>query len=422
MIPTSILNITLIVFAVLWAGVSLATLIGRARHDRRTDHTDRLRRRLAGNNTDTTQPERLREAVRQLSPADFQDLVAHGLPRDVQAAVARELGTREGAEHLRGVAEGTEAGSIWDRINALHVLAAGRGAGVYRALDAGLRSGHPVVAATATRLLHQLNDERAAGLLATALADGVFSRSRLASALERMTVDRSAALAPLLRHQDSTVRAWGARLAGVLNARTYASELRTLVSDDDAVVRRTAVEALGRLGDASDRALLRQCFSDPSPMVRAHAARAAVSCGDPFTANALGELLVDREWIVRAAARDALQRLDGTGRPVLLRALWHQDRFATNTAAEALHGTGVAADLARRVITNPGHDPDATAAFLRFWDVAGPHLQNAVLSQLAPHEAARLEAQLDHEGGRGQGRGGRAVSGPRGEAVGGRRN
>jgi HEAT repeat protein len=357
--------------------------------------------------------------VRQLSPSDFQDLVAAGLPRHVQAAVAREVGTREGAERLRRVAEGTEAASVWDRINALHVLAAGKGAGAYRALEASLRSGHPVLAATATRLLRELNDERAAGLLASALADGVFSRSRLASALERMTVNRADILPLLVRHKDAAVRAWGARLAGTLNARNAAPEVRALVSDNDAVVRRAAVEALGRIGDPSDRALLRGCFEDPSPMVRAHAARAAVSFGDPFTANALAGLLADREWVVRTAARDALQQLDGTGRPVLLRALWHRDRFAANTAAEALHALGTAARLARRLLANPD-DTDATAAFLRFWDVAGPHLQNGLLAQLDPHEVAGLQrhVQSESEGGRGEGEGGRAGSGFRMQASG----
>jgi HEAT repeat protein len=239
-----------------------------------------------------------------------------------------------------------------------------------------------------------VSDRPAAVILVTALRDGVFAPSRLAAAFDRMLRPPADVLALLLDGELPAARFWGARLAGRLMAREWAVKVRALADDADPIVRRAAVEALGVIGDTSDRPRLIARFRDPVPMVRVHAARASAAFANETVADALTELLADREWIVRAAARDALRSINGIGTAALVRTLWHPDRFAANNAAEVLHLTGAAAQAARRVLQGAGASADLVAILARFAAVGGGHLRDALVEPLEERSRGLLLAHI----------------------------
>ena len=122
--------------------------------------------------------------------------------------------------------------------------------------------------------------------------------------------------------------------------------------------------ALGIIGRTNgDRRLLTAC--NRMPMVRLHAARASVAFADPGVADALTKLLGDREWIVRAAARDALRSLGSLATSSVLRTLWQGDPFAANNAAEVLFLTGETVGLIRDALTSP--DKPERTRFISRW-------------------------------------------------------
>jgi hypothetical protein len=398
MTSLAILQPLLAVVAALFVLMSTALLIDRFVYDRRSRRVAALHRRLTIPKA-AARPEPADEGAWQLSPSEFHQLALAGLPGETEARLARELRARHHVRH-GGADIDASGGSVWDRMVALHLLVASAGSSLatYAALDDALRSGEPMLAGAAMRLLIRLNEYQGAARLVQALEDGAGSRARLAAALDRLTVPRWDLLQRLLRHRDAQVRAWGARLAGRHGTQALAADLRTLATDTDGLVRRAAVEALGVLADPCDRALIRSRFRDAVPMVRAHAARAAAGFADAEMAGALTDLLADREWIVRAASREALQRMGAVAQSSLVRALWHHDPFAANSAAEVLHRTGAITAIARCVIETPLLASQAAETLSRYAEVAGPHLCQALLAAFDGTDAARMLVYLQPHG------------------------
>jgi hypothetical protein len=150
------------------------------------------------------------------------------------------------------------------------------------------------------------------------------------------------------------------------------------------------VEAIGRLGSTEDRRLVLARFFDPSPMVRVHAARASVAFADVSVADALARLLSDREWVVRAAARDALRTMGTVATPAIIRTLWQGDPFAANNAAELLFLTGETVKLIREVIIRPDQ-PERTRLVQHLITASGSQIMRAVSDQLDPGEQTAME-------------------------------
>ena len=130
-------------------------------------------------------------------------------------------------------------------------------------------------------------------------------------------------------------------------------------------------------------------------MSRAHAARACVRLADSGTAESLAALLSDQHWIVRAAARDALQQIGRTAFPAVVQALWHADDFAASSAAEILNATGGAAELARQILADADGARRHGPVLARFFAVGGPFLRSAFLGQLSSRERHDLLNQLE---------------------------
>jgi hypothetical protein len=330
------------------------------------------------------------ESLPDVSPTEFQELVLAGLSKSAQVALAQELRMQGGDTTLLAVITGERRGSIDERIEALQIIVSGRHPEMYRVLADALRSPEPELATGALRLLRALNDEQSASILVGALAANAHAPSRLAAALNRMTVSYSPLLGPLLQHDNPTVRFWAVLLAGRTGASQWTWMIRMMLTAREPMVRRAAVEAIGRLGSSDDRRLVLARFFDPSPMVRVHAARASVAFADEGVADAVAKLLGDREWVVRAAARDALRAMGSVAKSSVLRTLWQGDPFAANNAAEVLFLTGEAVTLIREVIARP-HRPEQTRLVQHLIAASGPQILRALSDELEPGEQAALE-------------------------------
>jgi HEAT repeat protein len=329
----------------------------------------------------------------EVTRSDFQALADAGLPAPVEKALAQQVRSHDGDDLLLTLANGSRPGSIEDRIEALHVVTSGRHPEMYAALAAALRAPEPEVAAMALRLLKELNGEAAVAVLIDALAAGVYLPSRIAAAIDRMTVERASYLGPLLQHESQTVRFWALLLCGRTGASQWAADVRRLVTDQAPQVRRAAVEAMGRLGNPEDQAHVLACLVDPQPMVRVHAARAASAFTVDAMAAGLAGLLSDREWIVRAAARDSLCRMGEVATAAVTRALWEGDPFAANNAAEVLFQTGATATLIDRLLKQP-EDVELRRLVERLMTASGPQIARAVYDQLEPDHQTELERIL----------------------------
>lgn len=386
---TSLVASVLYVVALVWLALMLWIATDRYRHERRVSRIAALKQRLY--RTSPGDLWTLRAIVSQLTVSQVDAVILEGLPPAMEIAVATVMQERS-AELLRD-AQG--AGSVWQRISAVRVLAAARSEWRYECLDTMLRSGTPVLGAASIRILARIDTRQSAKLLIKALRDGAYSRSRIAAAIDTMSVSRADLLVTLFAAADPEVLFWAAKLAGRLKALEWTSRVRQLALETSPLVRRAAVEALGSLGDVTDLALLVYSMSDPLPFVRVHAARACVRLADAETVDALVGLLADRHWMVRAAARDALARIGAVALPAVTQALWHSDRFAADSAAEVLHRTGGAAEAARQMLNDAGAAQRQLPMLARFFAVAGPNLRAAFLGQLSAQERRVLLGRLE---------------------------
>jgi len=334
------------------------------------------------------------DTLPDVSRSEFQELVLAGLPDSAQMALAQELRAQGGDEPLIALVTGQKRGSIDERIEALQILVSGRHPEMYRLLADALRSPQAELANIALRLLRALNDAASANVLIGALDSRTGSASRIAAALNRMTVPYGAYLGPLLQHENATVRFWATLLVGRTNSSQWAVSVRRLVTDPEPMVRRAAVETLGRIGTDDDRRHVLARFFDPSPMVRVHAARAAIAFADASVAAALVTLLCDREWIVRAATRDALRAMGALATPSVVRVLWQGDPFAANNAAEVLFLTGAAITMIREAVDGRASTAE-TRLVQRLVAASGAQILRALNDQLDSAQQMALQRLSD---------------------------
>ena len=153
--------------------------------------------------------------------------------------------------------------------------------------------------------------------------------------------------APLLIRtlRDGTPRArfWAARILGEIRDPRATRSLCEALSDPDADVRSSATWALGMVADRATASAVAPLLEDPAWYVRAHAAESLGKIGDPRNVNALGMALRDHSWWVRKNALDALVLLGEPSKAVLFDALEGDDRFARDSAVEALASLGITA-------------------------------------------------------------------------------
>ena len=144
-----------------------------------------------------------------------------------------------------------------------------------------------------------------------------------------------------LRDGSPKARFWSARILGEIRDPRAVRSLGDALLDVDSEVRSAATWALGEIGERATAPLVEPLLRDPIWYIRAHAAESLGKLGDGNYAPPLGEALRDRSWWVRKNALDALVRLGDPSKPVLLRTLQGDDRFARECAVEALFSLGV---------------------------------------------------------------------------------
>lgn len=327
--------------AALYLGSAALVLSAQAGEDRRRRALEPAEAALRGHIDEAGRPSSgaLRLAVSRLvrvRPTRLWRLAANGtLPPAEQRAIAEALLSRVGSDAI--IQAATSDRRLWRRVAALRALALSRRTEAWRCLAEALDDEDPDLRLATVALLGGLPERRAAEMLAQGLADGIAPHSRLATALDEFPLDVGELVVPLLSHADRQVRYWGTRLIRRYRAIPgVPARLTALADGPDKLIRRAALETIGACGYAECEPVVRARLADPVPYVRAHAARALGAFPSHEAAVAVTRLLADREWIVRFAARQALEAMGTTAKPALTAMLDDPDRFAREGAADVL--------------------------------------------------------------------------------------
>jgi len=203
--------------------------------------------------------------------------------------------------------------------------------------DADVRN---VAARSLGKLKLQAAEEALIGLL------GKHDQS-VSARIAAICIEMGERTAPLLVRtlRDGTPRArfWAARILGEIRDPRGTRSLCEALTDPDPDVRSSASWALGMLADKATASAVAPLLEDPTWYVRAHAAEAIGKIGDITYTRELGAALRDRSWWVRKNALDALVLLGEPSIGVLFEVLEGDDRFARDSAVEALAALGVSA-------------------------------------------------------------------------------
>jgi HEAT repeat protein len=231
----------------------------------------------------------------------------------------------------------------WTRARALRVLGELKIPTSVPTLLAALGDRDPDVRNVAARALGRMKLQAAEEALVSLLGkhDQAVS-SRIAAICIEMGPRTAPLLIRALRDGAARARFWAAHILGEIRDPRATRSLCDALLDKDAEVRSAATRALGSLADRATAPIVLPLLRDPVWYVRARAAEALGRIGDEAAVEPLAEALRDRSWWVRKNALDALVRLGPASRSALTRTLGSDDRFARDSAAEALAALGAA--------------------------------------------------------------------------------
>lgn len=376
----------------------------RLRHERRLRVLERAEQQLNGRSPEMiggpTAGRRL--ALDTLAHAPLEDVMllardAH-LPRPVIELLAQSLLARLGAARLLEATR-SRRGS-WRRIAALRILVLARSDRSWNRLASALTDGNREVKAATVALLGHLGDRRSATLLVGAMRAGLFSRSRIAAALDAFPIDVGDLVAPLTASDDALVRFWATTLMQRY-PRTPGLDRQLMALTDDAepIVRKAAIDTLVAIGGVGALKTLRARLTDETPFVRAHAARALGRLQAVSQSRALLPLLADRDWSVRDAAKESLGAMGATVATRVLPFLSHADGFARNGAAEVLQNIGVFERLVALEAEGPS-DPARFRTLHLLARAGGTRMLDGVVERLdidVRPRAQRLVASMNLE-------------------------
>jgi HEAT repeat protein len=304
--------------------------------------------------------DRLRQDFLRVKSGD-PDLGREGMDGIVRAAMGRwceaaaeeiaplELGMRLdviGALEERGVVarylRQARSPWKWTRARALRVLGELKIPTSVPTLLSALGDRDPDVRNVAARSLGRMKLQAAEEALVGLLGkhDQAVS-SRIAAICIEMGPRTAPLLIRSLRDGNARARFWAVRILGEVRDPRATRALCDALLDKDAEVRSASAWALGALADRATVSLVLPLLRDPVWYVRAHAAEALGRIGDETAVEALVEALRDRSWWVRKNALDALVQLGPASRPALVRTLAGDDRFARDSATEALSALGM---------------------------------------------------------------------------------
>lgn len=230
----------------------------------------------------------------------------------------------------------------WNRARALRVLGDLKLPSSVPTLLRGLEDRDPDVRNVAARSLGRMKLQAAEEALVGLLGRGDQSvSSRIAAICIEMGPRTVPLLIRTLRDGNPRARFWAARILGEIRDPRATRSLGDALLDRDAEVRSASTWALGSIADGATATLVEPLLRDPAWYVRAHAAGALGRIGDPAAVEPLAAALEDRSWWVRRNALDALVRLGEPSKAALTRVLGSGDRFARDSAVEALTALGV---------------------------------------------------------------------------------
>jgi HEAT repeat protein len=283
----------------------------------------------------------------------------------------------------------------WRRISALRLLAHQGYSGIVPLLAQAVSDQDSEIVGAAIAILGRVPDMKAADLLINALKAGQYAPSRVATYLDQFPIALPAQLRPLLHHPAPTVRYWGVMLlARHKQVAGLEQELTELTRDSAPLVRRAAIASLARVNVATAVAAARSMLLDPVWYVRAHAARALAEAEDPDLAPEVAPLLADREWWVRTAAKDALQRMGPEVWPALVPYLDHADQFARNGAAEVLQNIGILDSLIVLEAATARPSPTKMDMLRKIASAGGSRMTEALLDRVDQHTRPRVRDLL----------------------------
>lgn len=317
------------------------------------------------------------------------------VPRRAHSLLAEALVRRVGVPALSATFL-RERSSGMRRIAALRSLALTGGSEGWRLMAEALRDANAEVAGATVGLLSEIDDVRAGALLVEALQSGRFQRSRIATALESFPAEIPELIAPLLDSDTPAVRFWGAMLIRRYRPTpALTGRLEALAADPDPMIRKGALYALSRLGGPGTEAVVRRCLGDPVPFVRAYAVRALGALGAPRVAETVVPLLADRDWWVRTAVKEVLERAGASIEPAVIPYLSHPDAFARNSAAEVLQNTGGFERMLAEEAVGPA-DSRRQSILRQLAGAGGARMWDSVLERLPAPAQIRARELLGH--------------------------
>jgi len=233
-----------------------------------------------------------------------------------------------------------------------------------------------------------------------ALNDGDrWSQEKVAEAVEEAGDESRRVLVGLLRDGNPARRAFAAEVMGGLGGTEEAVYLEEALADEAVDVRARAADSLGRMRHRLARPALLQALEDPAWQVRAQAVKALGSIGEEKDVPQLVEKLRDTEWWVRNNAAAALREMGETGEGPLVEMLWDGDRFARETAAQALEESSVVERLVRDM-REGGEEQESGRIIHRMAEIGSVGTIVQVLSDLPDAEVkarlVELLADVDH--------------------------
>ena len=215
-----------------------------------------------------------------------------------------------------------------------------------------------------------------------------WSQEKVAEAVEEAGDESRRMLVGLLRDGNTLRRAFAAEVMGTVGGAEEAVYVEEALTDEEVDVRARAADSLGRMRHRPARPALLQALGDPSWEVRAQAAKALGKIGDPQDVLRMAQALSDREWWVRNNAAAALREMGEAGESPLVEMLWDEDRFARETAAQALEEGSMVERLVKEM--QEGEiDPEAARIIHRLAEIGSTGTIVQVLSDLSDMKAKR---------------------------------
>ena len=394
-------------FAV-WTGVSGFVVVNRMLHDRRERRLLVIARALADPAVASLgalgPSPAIRRILSRLSRRAVYRMVGNtALPVSVTEVCAAYTIERWGLPQMILDASGDRRRGKWRRISALFALGHIRAADSHDLLERALFDPDRDIAGAAAVVLHRLGDERAAGILVSALRGGSLPGSRIATHLDQFPIPIHALLRPLLADPSNGTRYWAASLLSRYpEVDGLVGEIAALADDVDPQVRKAALATLGAIGSAAVIPAMERGVRDPVAYVRSTAIRSLARHGvlesdtsqRRIFAAAIAPFLSDIAFEVRLAAKESLVELGTVTWRETAAELESKDEFARNGAAEVLQNLG----LLDRAIAEIGNgikpNDDLLDMLTRALHAGGQPMVEAAGARSSPHVSPGVEALL----------------------------